>query len=111
MNKQNHKKNNIKDKRDIKVLVKEKTKIKKPSLYQVVMLNDDYTPMEFVVYLLQHFFDKSIEEATQIMLHIHQHGKGKCGVYSFEIAETKVMQVLNLAQSEQHPLECKIEKI
>ncbi len=100
-----------KNKAHVDVLVKDKIKIAKPPQYQVFMINDDYTPMEFVIYLLQTFFGKTIEEATQIMLHIHQHGKGRCGVFSYEIAETKVLQVMNAAQREQHPLQCKLEKI
>lgn len=82
---------------------------KKPTLYKVLMLNDDYTPMEFVVHVLQQFFRKSIEEATTIMLHVHQRGVGVCGVYTFEIAENKVTQVMDLARQHQHPLQCTLE--
>ncbi len=83
---------------------------KKPALYKVLMLNDDYTPMEFVVYVLQQFFRKSMEEATTIMLHVHQRGVGVCGIYTYEIAENKVMQVMDLAREHQHPLQCTLER-
>ncbi|MEK7820079.1 MAG: ATP-dependent Clp protease adapter ClpS [Pseudomonadota bacterium] len=90
--------------------VKSRPKTKKPSMYKVLMLNDDYTPMEFVVHVLERFFGKSPEEATQIMLHVHQRGVGICGVYTYEIAETKAGQVMDLARQQQHPLQCTIEK-
>jgi ATP-dependent Clp protease adaptor protein ClpS len=90
--------------------VKIKPETKKPSLYKVFLLNDDYTPMEFVVQVLETFFNKSREEATRIMLHVHRRGAGLCGVYTFEIAETKVAQVLTAARSAQHPLQCTMEK-
>ncbi len=86
------------------------TRTKKPSLYRVLLLNDDYTPMEFVVYVLERFFQKSQEEATTIMLHVHQNGVGMCGVYTYEVAETKVAQVLDLARRHEHPLQCTMEK-
>ena len=89
---------------------KVKPKTKKPSMYKVIMLNDDYTPMEFVVHVLERFFSKTREEATKIMLHVHQQGVGICGVFSYEIAETKVMQVMDCARQNQHPLQCTIEK-
>ena len=92
------------------VVVKPKPKVKKPSMYKVIMLNDDYTPMEFVVMVLERFFNKSHEEATHIMLHVHQRGVGVCGVYTYEIAETKVTQVMDLARQHQHPLQCTLEK-
>ncbi len=92
------------------VAVKSRTKTKKPSMYRVLMLNDDYTPMEFVIHVLENFFNKSHEEATQVMLHVHQKGVGVCGVYTYEIAETKVNQTMDLAQQNQHPLQCTIEK-
>ncbi|MDG2033806.1 MAG: ATP-dependent Clp protease adapter ClpS [Rhodospirillales bacterium] len=98
------------DDADQGVAVKSRSKTKKPSMYRVLMLNDDYTPMEFVTYVLEHFFNKSHEEATQIMLHVHQKGVGVCGVYTYEIAETKVNQTMDLAQQNQHPLQCTIEK-
>ena len=85
-------------------------KTKKPSLYKVLLLNDDYTPMEFVVYVLERFFNKSREEATRIMLHVHQKGVGICGVYTFEVAETKVAQVMNFSRQNEHPLQCAMEK-
>ncbi len=85
-------------------------KTKKPSLYKVLLLNDDYTPMEFVIYVLQKFFNKDMEEATKIMLHVHQNGVGVCGVFTFEVAETKVTQVVDLARQHQHPLQCVMEK-
>jgi ATP-dependent Clp protease adaptor protein ClpS len=86
------------------------TRTKKPSLYRVLLLNDDYTPMEFVVYVLERFFQKSREEATTIMLHVHQNGVGVCGVFTYEVAETKVAQVLDLAKRHEHPLQCTMEK-
>ena len=89
---------------------KTRLKTKKPSLYRVLLLNDDYTPMEFVVYVLERFFQKSREEATRIMLHVHQKGVGVCGIYTYEVAETKVAQVLDLAQRNEHPLQCTMEK-
>ena len=92
------------------VAVKTRPKTKKPSMYKVLMLNDDYTPMEFVILVLENFFNKSHEEATRIMLHVHQKGVGVCGVYTYEIAETKVNQTMDLAQQHQHPLQCTIEK-
>ena len=95
---------------DTGVIEKTKQKTKKPSMYKVVMLNDDYTPMEFVVHVLERFFSKTRDEATNIMLHVHQKGAGVCGVFSFEIAETKVVQVMDSARENQHPLQCTIEK-
>jgi ATP-dependent Clp protease adaptor protein ClpS len=87
-----------------------RVKTKKPSLYRVLLLNDDYTPMEFVVFILERFFNRSREQATRIMLHVHQKGVGLCGVYTFEVAETKVAQVLDLARRHEHPLQCVMEK-
>ena len=92
------------------LLTRTKPKTKKPSMYKVLMLNDDYTPMEFVVFVLEQFFGKNREEATQIMLHVHRRGVGICGVYTYDIAETKVNQVMDLARKEQHPLQCTLEK-
>jgi ATP-dependent Clp protease adaptor protein ClpS len=86
------------------------TRTKKPALYRVLILNDDYTPMEFVVYVLERFFNKNREEATEIMLHVHQHGVGVCGIFTYEVAETKVAQVLDLARRSEHPLQCTMEK-
>jgi ATP-dependent Clp protease adaptor protein ClpS len=92
------------------VVTKTRPKTKKPSMYKVLMLNDDYTPMEFVVHVLQLYFGKNREEATQIMLHVHQRGVGVCGVYTYEVAETKVAQVMEHARRHQHPLQCTLEK-
>ena len=83
-----------------------RTRTKKPSPYKVLMLNDDYTPMEFVVLCLQRFFRMNIEDATRVMLHVHQKGVGVCGVFSYEVAETKVSQVVDFARQNQHPLQC-----
>ena len=90
--------------------VKPRIREKKPSLYKVLMLNDDYTPMDFVIHSLERFFKKSREEATNIMLQIHHRGVGVCGVFTYEIAETKVTQVMDFARQHQHPLQCTIEK-
>ena len=92
------------------VVTRSKPKAKKPSMYKVIMLNDDYTPMEFVVMILERFFNKNREEASQIMLHVHQKGVGVCGVYTYELGETKVTQVMDLARQHQHPLQCTLEK-
>src|ERR1700754_3635255 len=92
------------------VITQVKPKTQKPSLYRGLLLNDDYTPMEFVVYVLEPFFYKSREDATRIMLHVHQHGVGVCGVFTFEVAETKVAQVIDAARRTQHPLQCTMEK-
>ncbi|MFT8674926.1 MAG: ATP-dependent Clp protease adapter ClpS [Acetobacter sp.] len=95
---------------DIGVVVRAKPKTRKPAMYKVLMLNDDYTPMEFVVYVLERFFQKNREEATDIMLNVHKRGVGVCGVFTYEVAETKVSQVMDLARQNQHPLQCTIEK-
>ncbi|GAO40444.1 ATP-dependent Clp protease adaptor protein ClpS [Sphingomonas changbaiensis NBRC 104936] len=92
------------------VATRTRTKSKKPSLYKVLMLNDDYTPMEFVVLVLQSFFRMSIEDATRVMLHVHQKGVGVCGIFSYEVAESKVSQVIDFARQNQHPLQCTLEK-
>ena len=92
------------------VVVKAKPRTKKPSMYKVLMLNDDYTPMEFVVHVLERFFGMSRENATRIMLHVHQRGVGVCGVFTYEVAETKVTQVMDFARQHQHPLQCTLEK-
>ena len=89
---------------------KTKPKVKKPDLYRVLLLNDDFTPMEFVIHILERFFRKSPEEATQIMLHVHNNGVGECGVFTYEVAETKVTQVMDFARKNQHPLQCVMEK-
>ena len=86
-----------------------KPKLKKPQLYKVLLLNDDYTPMEFVVRVLEQFFHKNREEATRIMLHVHQKGMGICGIFTREVAETKVQQVMLYAAQNQHPLQCTLE--
>ena len=91
-------------------IIEEKIELKKPSFYQVLIMNDDYTPMEFVILVLERFFKKSRAEATQIMLHVHQKGMGVCGLYPYEIAETKVVQVMDFARKNQHPLHCAMEK-
>ncbi len=84
-------------------------KPKLPPMYKVILFNDDYTPMEFVVDVLQRFFNKGREEATQVMLQVHTKGSGVCGVYSYDVAETKVNQVLTYAKEHQHPLQCSME--
>ena len=91
-------------------ITKTRPKTKRPSLYRVLLLNDDYTPMEFVVLVLQDVFNKSREEAMQIMLHVHQKGVGECGIYPYEVAETKVTRVMDTARKNQHPLQCVMEK-
>ena len=92
------------------VITRTRAKTAKPSMYKVLLLNDDYTPMEFVIHVLERFFHKNHDEATQIMLHVHRKGVGVCGVYPYEIAETKVTQVIDLARKHQHPLQCTLEK-
>ncbi len=92
------------------VITKTKPQTKRPSLYRVLILNDDYTPMEFVVHVLERFFSKDREAATRIMLHVHHHGIGECGVYTYEVAETKVTQVMDFARKHHHPLQCVMEK-
>jgi ATP-dependent Clp protease adaptor protein ClpS len=92
------------------VITQTRTRTKRPNMYRVLLLNDDYTPMEFVVHVLQRFFNKDADEATRIMLHVHQHGVGECGVFTYEIAETKVTLVMDFARKHQHPLQCVMEK-
>jgi len=92
------------------VITKTKPQTKRPSMYRVLILNDDYTPMEFVVHVLERFFGKDHEAATRIMLHVHHHGIGECGIYTYEVAETKVTQVMDFARKHQHPLQCVMEK-
>ena len=94
----------------IGIATKTRSKPKKPSQYKVLMLNDDYTPMEFVVLVLKRFFSMDLEQATRVMLHVHQRGVGVCGIFPYEIAETKVNQVMDLAKQNQHPLQCTLEK-
>ena len=92
------------------ILLKNKPEVKKPSMYNVILINDDYTPMEFVIYILQMFFKKKKEEATQIMLHVHKKGIGVCGTYTCEVAESKCKAVINYAKKNEHPLQCTVEK-
>ena len=92
------------------VITRTRTQTKRPNMYRVLLLNDDYTPMEFVIAILQSFFNKNSEEATEIMLHVHHNGVGECGVFTYEIAETKVAQVMDHARKNQHPLQCIMEK-
>ena len=92
------------------VLLEAKPKTKKPSMYNVLLLNDDYTPMEFVVLVLESIFNKKQEEATQIMLHVHKNGIGVCGTFTYEVAESKCKTVIEFAKKHEHPLQCTIEK-
>ncbi len=84
--------------------------LRRPPMYKVVLFNDDYTPMDFVIHVLERFFQKNREDATRIMLHVHNHGVGECGIYTYEVAETKVTQVMDFARQHQHPLQCVMEK-
>lgn len=95
---------------EIGIATKAKARPKKPSQYKVLLLNDDYTPMEFVVMVLKRFFGMDLEQATRVMLNVHQRGVGVCGIYSYEVAETKVNQVMDFARQNQHPLQCTLEK-
>lgn len=92
------------------LMVKTRAQTQKPSLYKVLLLNDDYTPMEFVVHVLEKFFGKDRQEATDIMLQVHRRGVGLCGIYTYEVAETKVQQVMDYARANEHPLQCTMEK-
>ena len=92
------------------VLLETKPKTKKPSMYNVLLLNDDYTPMEFVVMVLEKIFNKKQEEATQIMLHVHKNGVGVCGTFTYEVAESKCKSVMDMAKKNEHPLQCTMEK-
>ncbi len=94
----------------IGIATKTRARPKKPSMFKVLMLNDDYTPMEFVVLVLKRFFHMDLEQATRVMLHVHQKGVGVCGIFPYEIAETKVNQVMDFAKQNQHPLQCTLEK-
>ncbi|MBX4336251.1 ATP-dependent Clp protease adapter ClpS [Bartonella raoultii] len=106
----NKKGNNWDEKRyNSTIIPKMSSKLRKPKLYRVFLLNDDYTPMDFVVFVLQSFFKKSFGEATRIMLNIHHVGVGECGIYSYEVAEMKVMQVRECAHQNEHPLQCVME--
>ncbi|MCW0233397.1 MAG: ATP-dependent Clp protease adapter ClpS [Ferrovibrio sp.] len=95
---------------EVGVVTKTRPKTQKPPMYKVLLLNDDYTPMEFVVHVLERFFNKAAEDATRIMLHVHQKGVGICGVFTYEVAETKVTQVIDFARQHQHPLQCTMER-
>ena len=92
------------------LLEAQRAKAMPPKMCKVLLLNDDYTPMEFVVHVLQRFFRMSIEDATRVMLHVHQRGVGVCGIFTYEVAETKVTQVMDFAKQHQHPLQCTLEK-
>jgi len=92
------------------LMLKTRPKTKKPSMYKVLLLNDDYTPMEFVVHVLENIFNKSRQEATDIMMQVHRRGVGVCGIYTFEVAETKVTQVMDFARANEQPLQCTLEK-
>ena len=98
------------DDTNLGIATKSRAKTKKPSPYKVLILNDDYTPMEFVVLVLKRFFNMDIDEATRVMLHVHQKGVGVCGTFSYEVAETKVTQVMDFARKNEHPLQCTLEK-
>jgi len=98
------------DDKSTDTLLKPRPKTKKPSMYKVILLNDDYTPMDFVVLVLEKFFNKNREEAAEIMLHVHRRGVGVCGIFTFEIAETKVTQVMDYARKHEQPLQCTMEK-
>jgi|UniRef100_UPI0031452CF7 ATP-dependent Clp protease adaptor protein ClpS len=98
------------DRGNVGIATKTRSRTKQPTPYRVLMLNDDYTPMEFVVLCLQRFFRMDMEAATRVMLHVHQKGVGVCGTFSYEVAETKVSQVMDFAQQNQHPLQCTLEK-
>lgn len=98
------------EERQTGLLLKARPKTKKPSMYKVLLLNDDYTPMEFVVHVLEKFFNKNNTEATDVMMHVHRRGVGICGVYTYEIAETKVAQVMDFARANEQPLQCTMEK-
>lgn len=91
-------------------MLKTRPKSKQPSLYKVLLLNDDYTPMDFVIHILEKFFSKTAAEATEVMLHVHRRGVGICGIYTFEVAETKVAQVMDYARAHEQPLQCTMEK-
>ena len=102
--------NDKSDEIDGELLLAKRTKTQKPALYRVIMLNDDYTPMEFVVLILQRFFGHNSQTAHKIMLHVHQKGVGVCGVYTYEVAESKINQVMTFARQNEHPLQLQMEK-
>lgn len=95
---------------DTGVVTRTKPKTAKPKQYKVLLLNDDYTPMEFVVHILRSYFQMDTDEATRVMLHVHQKGFGVCGIFTYEVAETKVTQVMDFARKNDHPLQCTLEK-
>ncbi len=101
---------NIPNTPDVGILTKLKPKTKKPAMYNVLLMNDDFTPMEFVVHILQSFFSMTVEQATEVMLQVHTKGVGLCGVFTFEVAETKVSRVVDYARQNEHPLQCTMEK-
>ena len=94
---------------DTQVITRVKPRTRKPAMYKVLLLNDDYTPMEFVIHVLENFFNKNHEDAYTIMMHVHMKGIGVCGVFTFEVAETKVAQVMDHAKQNNHPLQCTME--
>lgn len=96
---------------DIDLLEDEKTKLKPPAMYHVILNNDDYTPMDFVIEILSRFFSMDLESATQVMLKVHFEGKASCGIFTAEVAETKVMQVTTYARENEHPLLCTMEQV
>lgn len=102
--------NDHEQERQTGLLLKPRPKTKKPSMYKVLLLNDDYTPMEFVVHILERFFSKNRQESTDIMLHVHRRGVGICGIFTYEVAETKVAQVMDFARANEQPLQCTMEK-
>ena len=106
----NNNNNNNKDDFQRGLLLDTKPKTKKPSMYNVLLLNDDYTPMEFVVMVLEKIFNKKQEEATQIMLHVHKNAIGVCGTFTYEVAESKCKSVMDMAKKNEHPLQCTMEK-
>lgn len=95
---------------DSGLMLEARPKTKKPAMYKVLLLNDDYTPMEFVVHVVEKFFSKNRAEATDVMMHVHRRGVGLCGVFTYEIAETKVAQVMDFARANEQPLQCTMEK-
>ena len=98
------------ERRQTGVMLDTRPKTKKPAMYKVLILNDDYTPMEFVIHILERFFNKNRQEATDIMLHVHRRGVGVCGIFTYEVAETKVAQVMDFARANEQPLQCTMEK-
>ncbi len=102
--------NNRPGRTDVGVMTRTRAKTKKPSMYRVLLLNDDFTPMDFVVHVLEKFFSKNRQEATEVMLQVHRRGVGVCGTYTYEVAETKVNLVMDYARKNEHPLQCTMEK-